>query len=162
MSQTNYNEQSAAFPGMKGDLFPSKTSSYSAAARLLFGTAVCLGADLEKQVAQVAGATDVTDLKKFRGIVCHDHTNENYTQDGLLPGIEAKKPISVLEKGCVWVKVVEDVVPTDAVYCIHTGANPGQFRNDADTANASLVPNARFRSNSITVDGVKIALLELY
>jgi len=162
MSQTSYAEQSAAFPGMKGNLAPSKVSSYTAAARILFGTAVCLGADLEKQCAQVAAALDVTDMKKFRGIALQEHSIENNVGDGLLPGVEAKRPISVLEKGEAWVKVVEDVVPTDVVYCIHTGANPGQFRNDADTANASIVPNARFRSNSITVDGVKIALLELY
>lgn len=162
MSQTSYAEQSAAFPGMKASLSPSKVSSYVAAARLAFGTAVCLGADLEKQVKAPAAETDVTDMKKFRGIVIHDHAHENNTQDGLEAGVEAKKPLNVLEKGEAWVIVVEDVVPTDAVYCIHTGANIGKFRNDADTDNADLVPNARFRSNSITVGGVKIALLELY
>lgn len=162
MSQTSYGEQSAAFPGMKASLSPSKVSSYVSVARLAFGTAVCLGDNLEKQVAAPAGATDVTDLKKFRGVIIHDHTNENNTGDGLEAGVEAKKPLNVLEKGEAYVVCVEDVVPTDEVYCIHTGAGIGKFRNDADTANASLVPNARFRSNSITVGGVKIAILELY
>lgn len=162
MSQTSYAEQSTALPGMKGDLSPSKVSTYVSAARHPFGYGACLGADKEKQVMLPGASTDITDIRKFRGVVLKDHTVENVVGDGLAPGVEAKKPLSILEKGHVWVVCNEDVVPTDTVHLNYAGADIGTFRNDVDTANAAAVPGARFRSNSITVDGVKIALLELY
>lgn len=158
--QTNYDQQASAFPGMKANLSPSKVSSYSSAARQLFGYALCLGANLESQVKTPAAATDITDIKLFRGVCLHDHAHENKA-DGLVPGVELKKPLNVLEKGEAYVVLTENVTPADPVTAYFQGANAGKFAK-TDDADSALVPNARFKSNSITVDGVIIAILELY
>lgn len=92
---------------------------------------------------QAAG--DVTTL--LLGIALHTHAIENVLT-GAETGYTAGSAVSVLRKGRVYVSVENAVVQNGAVYARHTasGVNTqlGAFRSDADTANASLVPGARF------------------
>lgn len=160
--QLAYEQQKQAFAGMKADAGDDFVSTYSSQARHPFGLALVLASgNLELRGKLPSVSTDITDLKAFRGVALHSHVVEQ-VNDGLAPGYLAKTPISVMEKGNCWVVVAEDVTPSSVVYCVYSGADAGKFGASALSATAAILPNARYRSNSITVDGVKIACLELY
>lgn len=171
MSQTSYDEQGAALNGQKYDLSNDVVSSYAAEERIPFGCFVSLGTDKDEQVKLPALAADITDVKAKRGVCVHDHSNEN-VQDGLAPGVEAKKPVNVMQKGRVWVEVEQAVSPSDPVYVrfANDGGGAGAtdqkgiFRKDADdsvAAAAALLSDARWYKSSQTVDGKLLAVLEL-
>lgn len=62
----------------------------------------------------------------------------------------AKSPVSVREKGRIWVKVVSEATWGDSVYIVTSGNDAGLFSNSA----GDLIPNAIFKSD--TVDGLNI------
>lgn len=159
MSQTAYDEQGIALNGQKYDLSNSIISSYAAEERIPFGRLVSLGTDKDLQVILPAVAGDITSIKAKRGVAIHDHSNEN-AQDGLDAGVEAKKPVNVMEKGKVYVEVEEAVTPSDDVFVVFSG-DKGIFRTDANTDKAAQLADARWVRSSESVDGKLIAVLQL-
>ena len=122
------------------------SESYAAENAIRFGQAVVAGTNLDRQVLtpSVTGQT-------FRGISIAiwqlEQQLTGYPTDssGSYP---AKAVVPVLRRGAIWVRVNQDVDIDDPVYFVHTNVDPtliGNFRKDADTANADLVPTGVFR-----------------
>jgi hypothetical protein len=116
-----------------------------------YGVAVARASD--QSVRLVAAAADIT--TNFAGIVVRQEYRE--PNDGL--GYSVNVPAPILRKGYIWVGVEGAVTEEAPVYARVTasGGNTvlGAFRADADTANAALVPNARFIT-STTAAGLAI------
>jgi len=136
----------AAKLGELYDRRSSVTESFVAQAAIRFGQAVVAGTDLDRQVTIPAG-TGMT----FRGIsiavwqIEQQITAYPTTSSGSYP---IASVVPVLRRGSIWVRVNQDVVIDDPVYFVHTDADPlkvGNFRKDADTNKADLVPTAVFR-----------------
>ena len=115
MSQTVVQEQGLALNGQIYDLSGNVKSSKAAEGRVLFGRFVARGTDGENQCLLPSAATNITSLKEKLGVALQSHANENL-QDGLEPGYEDKKPVSIMEKGKVYVEVEADVDVSDDVY----------------------------------------------
>lgn len=64
-----------------------------------------------------------------------------------------KEAVAVLKRGLIWAEVEETVTADDAVFVRFAtgagGSEKGIFRNDADTASAVAVPNARFITGAV-------------
>lgn len=163
MSQSVVKEQGLALNGQIYDLSPSTKSSYAAEGRVGFGRFVSLGTDKNTQCKLPAAAADISALKNKRGVALQSHANENL-QDGLAPGYEDKKPVSIMELGKVYVEVEADVTPESDVYVRHT-ADGGldQLGIFAPAAGVGLeqLGSARWVRSSEDVDGKKIAVLQL-
>lgn len=163
MSQTVVKEQGLALNGQIYDLSVSVKSSKAAEGRVLFGRFVSRGTDAELQCLHPATAANITSLKEKLGVALQSHANENL-QDGLAPGYEDKKPVSIMEKGKVYVEVEAAVTPASDVYVRHAvdgGLDQlGIFAPAAGTGLAQLA-NARWESSSVDVDGKLIAVLNL-
>lgn len=100
-------------------------------------------------------------LDKPLGVVMHSHATVS-KEDGLDAGYATKETANVIKKGYVWVVIEEDIVFGDAVFYRHaagTGTKLGAFRNDADTATCTALPNARWVKGGLAAQG--IALLEI-
>lgn len=163
MSQTAVNEQGLALNGQKYGLGPDLVLSYAAEGRVGFGRFCSLGTDKDLQCKHPALAADITDVKAKRGVALQSHAEEN-AQDGLIPGYEDKKPVSVMARGEVYVEVEADVDPTDDVYVRHAvDASLDQLGIFAPAAGTGLaqLANARWLRSSEDVDGKKIAVLQL-
>ena len=124
--------------------------------KLFFGRMAVVGAS-EGVAAHPSAAS-----QRPLGVVMHSHAIVS-KEDGLDAGYGAKETANVLRKGYVWVVIEETVAIGDAVYFRHTasGGNTklGAFRNDADTATADQLTNARWVRGGTAAEG--IALLEL-
>jgi hypothetical protein len=100
--------------------------------------------------------------QKPLGVVMHSHATVS-KEDGLDAGYATKETANVLRKGYIWVVIEETVAIGDAVFFRHTagggGTKLGAFRNDADTATADAITNARWVKGGTQAEG--IALLEL-
>lgn len=171
MSQTSYAEQFTV--GQLGQLadqgFTDKVSRYSAAV-IPFGRLVALDTNPGK-VKLPAAATDILDAnsesRPVEGIVISTQaiqeqaTNTLGVANANVPAYPIGYNFSVLRKGRVWVWAEEAVTPADQVFVRHTAAGnnkPGNFRQDADTANAALLKGARFMS---TTTGAGLVLVEI-
>jgi hypothetical protein len=163
MSQTSVDEQSTALIGQKGNLVPDKVLSYAAEGRVGFGRFTSLGTDLEKQVKLPVLATDITSIKSKRGVALQSHGIENQN-NSLDAGYEDKDTVSVIAEGHVYVEVEADVLVSSDVYVRHAVDvaldQLGIFAPAAGTGLAQLA-NARWLAASETIDGKKVALLEL-
>lgn len=152
MSQTSYSIQAAdAFAGQLGDPAADahiRSMANEEASAVEFGLGVVAGTDPEAQFLKPSAGGQT-----LLGVLVHQHSQE-VAESGLSNGETG----GVMSKGRIWVQVDEAVVAGDPVFVRHTGAAAaiGKFRNDADTANADAVPNARFVKGGSTV-----ALLEL-
>ena len=113
------------------------------------------GVDDMDQIRQIiVAATPV-----FVGVVLTDTSRE--ASDPLYQVTDA---VPVMKKGRVAVEVEEAIADGDGVFvrvAVGTAATLGAFRNDADTATAVEVEGAKWVSESITVDGVLVAVLEI-
>ncbi|MCC5644782.1 hypothetical protein LC607_17920 [Nostoc sp. CHAB 5824] len=70
-------------------------------------------------------------------------------------------PVSYLVRGVIGVKIQQNVTTASAVYWIHTpqtGQRKGQFRADADTNRAVLIPNARFTKSGVAGSVVPLSI----
>lgn len=161
MSQTIVQEQGLALSGQKYDLSPDTVSSYAAEGRIGFGRYAVLGTDKDLQ-CKLPAAGELTLLLK-RGVALQSHAMENIA-DGLAPGYEDKRPVSIMELGKVFVECEEAVVATDAVL-VRTAVDGGndQLGIFAATAGTGLeaLPNARFVRGSELVNGKHIAVIQL-
>lgn len=164
MSQTVVEEQGIALVGQKYALSKAENVlSYAAEGRVPFGRAVSLGTDKDLQCKLPAAAGDITSIKAFRGVALQSHAMENLA-DGLEPGYEDKRSVSVMSKGMVYVEVEADVTADSDVYVRHTADGGldqiGIFAPAAGVGLAQL-SNARWLRSSELSDGKKIAVLEL-
>jgi len=161
--QSAVNEQSSALIGLKGNLSLSKVMSYAAEGAIKIGRFCSLGTDKEAQVLIPAAAGSITSIFAKRGVALHSHAREN-AQDGLDPQYADKETVSVMTKGDVYVEVEADVDPTDEVWVRHTVDSSldqlGIFAPATGTGLSQLA-DARWLRVSETIDGKKVALLEL-
>jgi hypothetical protein len=156
MSQTTYSiTADDAIQGMLGDDGANRKSLSLAneeATAVEYGRPVVEGTDGEKQFLLPSSAGE-----NFMGITIHQHDREDLDADGIVEGEIAE----VLRSGRIWVKVFEAIALGDDVYYQHTanaGAVPGDWRNDADTANADQLVQAQW----LTAAGAgELALLEV-
>ena len=79
---------------------------------------------------------------------------------GAVPMYAENDDVPVLNRGLVWAKAVEAMAVDDPVYVIVASTNRGFIRNDADTANAALLPGARVRDYKL-VGGVHCVLVDM-
>lgn len=137
--QTDYNDLSAAVKGGLADIALTDKVGRFAAADVAFG--VGLAATTTAGQAEVPTATSFV----FEGIsVQTNKVTLNATGEALY---QAGEEITVLKKGRIWVYTEVAIAVGDAVFLRHTvnaALVPGDFRNDADTARADAITNARF------------------
>ena len=162
MSQTQVQEQGLALNGQKYDLSPDTVSSYAAEGRVGFGRYAVLGTDKNLQ-CKLPAPGELTLILK-RGVALQSHAMENI-QDGLEPGYEDKRPVSVMELGKVFVECEEAVLVTSTVL-VRTAVDAaldqiGIFHGTAGTGLEPL-PNARFVRASELVNGKHIAVVQLF
>lgn len=104
---------------------------------------------------------DAASLKPL-GVVMSTHSMPS-NEDADDPNYPAQEAVKVMNKGRIWVAIEEDIAVGDDVYFRHTagagGSKLGAFRNDADTATADQLTNARWVKGGTAAEG--IALLEL-
>lgn len=137
MSQTSYSiAQPAAVSGQLGTAEP-----YSA---LTFNNPVDTIA-FGRMVAKVSGDANGCELPDggsavLLGVAIRKlHTTDNDYQP--------ENEVGVMRRGQIWVEVEQTVTPDSPVYVRHTDPGAlglGVFRADADTADAVLVPEARY------------------
>ena len=138
MSQTSYSmSMVTAKKGMLADNGPKDIiSRTNPDAAMAHGRLAVLG-DSDEVCAVPAVTGDVS--AKALGIVIADLSNLDST------AVEAKKPMSLLRKGRIWVYSEQAVGPSDTVFVrFGAGGNAGDFRKDADTDKAVALPTAKF------------------
>ena len=134
--QTNYNiDTPIAFNGMLSDTTQHKDvlSLNNRDTDVFVGRLVSRGVN-EDEIIHPAVATDVTDLKRARGVVLHSHqmtSSEKYL---------AKDIVSVLHKGRMWVQFMDAPDSKADVRVVVGGADAGRF---ASTGLGSIVPNCK-------------------
>jgi len=164
MSQTTVKEQGVALVGQKYALLKAENVlTLAAEGRVGFGRFVALGTNKELQGKLPGAAGDITSIKAKRGVALQSHAMEN-AQDGLAPGYLDKTPMSVMSKGAVYVEVEADVDPTDDVFVRHAadgGLDQLGIFAPATGVGLAQLADARWLTASQTVDGKKIAVLEL-
>lgn len=150
--QTEYPlDQIVAFEGMGADGHNNVfvLSAVNVAADSFFGRACLAVAAAGDEYVQPTGTAGV-----FLGILRHTHSIEIGDLTLSTADQPQNQPGNVLRQGWIWV-VAEDTVSdvTAGVFYRHTtpGADPeflGRFRTDADTADATLVPEARWMTTT--------------
>ncbi len=132
--------EGAGFDGSQ-DSYARSASNVAAAS--FFGRACLAVTGAGDQFVQPTGSAGV-----FIGILKHTHAIEQGQVIVGGAGLPVNHPGSVMRRGRIWV-VAEDVVSdlTVGVFYRHTtpGADPeflGRFRTDADTADATEIPEA--------------------
>lgn len=147
-----------------GDLTLAHTTANAAESPVLFGQGVVRAAvsgypNTDKLVKLPSSGSDI-----FSGIVVHEHIMQEYfpTPPGLTE-YHGGQPIGCLILGVIWVPIEQDVDPTLPVYLRYTAnglLTPGNFRVDADTSKAALLPMCNWlQSNSASLD--KVGLLKV-
>jgi len=161
MSQTLVKEQGLALVGQKYGISPDTVSSYAAEERMPFGRYAVVGTDANLQ-CKLPAPGELTLVAK-RGVVLQSHAMENL-QDGLAPGYDAKKSVSIMELGKVYVECEAAVLTGEAVL-VRTAIDGGndQLGIFHGTAGAGLeaLAGARFIKDSVLVDGKHIAVVQL-
>ena len=137
-----------------------RISATNTAAASFFGRACLLVVTDEEKFVQPTGSAGV-----FIGILQHSHAIEQSQVTGGAAGLPVNHPGAVVRRGRIWV-VAETTIDdlNDGVFYRHTspGSDPeqlGRFRNDADTADATLIPDARWRK--ITTAAGQFTIVEL-
>lgn len=136
-------------PAKLGEIYdnrPKVAESFIAESIIRYGQAVVAGTNPDRQVITPSAAGQT-----FMGISIAIWQIEQqlnsyptassglYVQEMVLP---------VLRRGAIWVRVNTDVEVNDPVYMVYANIDPtliGNFRNDAGTLEADLIPNALFR-----------------
>lgn len=161
MSQTAYSvDPAAAFRGLLGDPSAdafSLSRSNGAAAAVGFGIGVREdGANPESQF-DIFSATG----QELTGILVHRHDQQDPSLAGV-GGVALLEDAKLLRKGRVWVPIEENIAVGDAVFYRHTsgggGTEIGAWRNDADTASADQLTNAKWLKGGLSGG---VALLEV-
>jgi len=171
--QTTYNFQhDALLQGMVKDAQTCDTITGFSDAAIGFGLGVAYDSamgtyETSRPKLALPSATGFT----FMGVTCHTHKQNTGGDDGLgvLTTTESAQyaigdDITVLTRGLIVVYSESAVEPGDAVFLRHTangaGTAPGQFRIDADTANADQITNAKW-ATKITAAGLVVLQINL-
>jgi len=131
------------------------------AAAVDFGLIVCQDQVYDEVARVPQGATDITSTLKILGLTVQTQAIEQNYQSAGGNGYAINEEMSIMRKGNAWVQVEVAVTPADTPYARYTVSGTtklGGIRNDADTAKAAIIPNARF-ATSAAASGY--ALLEL-
>jgi hypothetical protein len=151
-------------PAKLGELYdrrPIVDEGFTALSSIRFGQGVVFGANPDNQVITPSLSTQV-----FAGISIGIWTIEQQitayptTSQGMYI---AGMIIPVMRRGAIWVRVNIDVNINDPVYMVYANADPaliGNFRNNAGTSEAVLVPTGIFRK-SATAGNLAVVELNL-
>ena len=165
MSQTSVIEQGVARSGLLADLGLREMLSFSAETAIPFGLFVVRGTDMDKQCKLPAAATDVTDRKKGLGVAVALQTLEVPLMGTADPQYLKDFTVAVLTFGRIWVPTEDDATDeSKSVYVRHTVdaalTKIGGFSASAG-AGLSVLSNARWMGEDVTVDGTRLAQLEV-
>lgn len=169
--QTSYVQTpDAGQLGLLADTSPSNIVTGFSDAIIPWGRLVSYDGAQDK-VKLPAAATDILDAnsesRPVAGIVVASKAYEKQPDNTLgvadanVPVYPAKAAFSVIRTGVVWVWSEQAVSPTDQVFARHTASGnekPGNFRKDADTANAALFKGARFLTETTAAGLVQIEI----
>lgn len=171
--QSTYDQNiRKANPGLPYDVTPLDAYGRSAeGSAIRYGAAVVQGTNDNQarypDSADVLGNGAVT--AKFRGIVIREHVREggraalaSPVGDGETSYANAGETLSLATTGRIWAIAEAAVTPNDPVFYRHAsgagGSLLGALRNDADTATANEIQNARW----VTSAGAgELAVIEL-
>lgn len=151
--QTSYDYKPAvAMPGQVESKIDAVSRSLATAAGVDAGVFVAPGTS-HRTCKAIAAAGDVT---AALGLATYKEMSEPNTASARYAQYDT---VSILRKGRGWVKV-QGTIGDDvaAVYVVNNGANAGQIRADADTANATILAGVRVVQGD-TAGG--IALVEI-
>jgi len=169
--QTSYSQNPAAGQlGLLADSSPSRIVTGFSDAVIPWGRMVSYDAAQDK-VKLPAAATDISDAnsesRPVAGIVVASKALEEQPANTLgvadadVPAYPALTAFSVIRQGVIWVWSEQAVAPTDQVFVRHTASGnekPGNFRKDADTANATLLQGARFMTETAAAGLVQVEI----
>jgi hypothetical protein len=148
--QTTYGDRAAFFAGEQ-----TKASNVDVVDTAYCDADISFGVGLARVLNGGQGEVEIPTATGFTfgGVAVHSHAYANQHLAGTL-GVESGDPINLKSMGYAGVRVDDDLVASlaaggsRAVYLRHTdgaGTNvAGNFRNDADTDEADLIPGARF------------------
>ncbi len=134
--QTTYSRDHA--PNYRGQVVDANDAAIMSAVAegtILPGDALIEGVAAGSVI--VPNATGV-----FRGVAVRSLDLEA-NSSGIIEYVDGNE-VACLRRGRIAVTVNETVVAGDPVFFIHTGGDEGQFRQDADTANADQIVGAEF------------------
>lgn len=160
MPQTSIsNDPAVGLPGLFAfPMMPRRVMSRTVnqVGGIPFGVFVSRQADERVKLPTTSGEITATG----EGFAVRDPLKE---QDASSIGLYANgDEIAVMRSGYIWVYAEAAVTEEGAVYARHTAngglTQLGAVRGDADTANAALVPNARFVSST---SGAGLAIVEV-
>ena len=143
--QTSYEiDMNVAIEGMLADTTQHKDvlSLNNKDEAVFIGKVVSQGT-AEGEIIHPAAATDITDLKKVRGVVLHSHDRESQ-KDSLEANYPIQSAVNVLHKGRMWVKF-EDA-PSVGVQPSVRFAGVGQkgaFKATPVGGETALLPNSK-------------------
>lgn len=160
MSQTSVQrDMTPGRLGLAAEPFNPSTieTKVQPAGKSYFGRMVSRDGVSEDKIVAPAGAAS-----NRVGVVVSTHSLPS-NEGGDDPHYAAQDSVMVMNKGRIYVAIEEDIAVGDDVYFRHTagggGTKLGAFRNDADTATADQLTNARWIKGGTAAEG--IALLEL-
>lgn len=158
--QTTFsNNIATAYPGMLADSGFHDIRTFAQAessAEIPFGCGVVRNGTDRQAILPV----DVN--SKLVGVLVHSHDYAPNYELGAT-GVKPKNPLSILNRGRIWVRVEEAVVCDDLAWCRHTanGGNTqkGSWRKTTDSANAFSCKGLRYVTTQSTPGG--LAILEV-
>jgi len=119
------------------------TERTGASEALPFGLLVSIDDDFPGRAHLPTTAVDITNAASVAGITVRNNCVEN--EDSA--GYAVLSEMECLSQGVIYVLLEDAVVVSDSVYVRHTASateQRGSFRSDADTADASILPGARY------------------
>lgn len=162
MSQLDYTiDQAVGFEGELSDLSIKDTETGIAEGEILIGKIVCQGTGVN-QVKHPVLATDITDVKKLRGLAHHAHNYESkYPNGSGLYSMPDKSSVNVGRKVRAWVKPLSVVTAgTSDVHVFFSGANPkGSLNGAAVASETAIMPQARWRTSTTAIG--QLAMIEI-
>lgn len=162
MSQLDYSiDQAVGFEGELADLSLRDTETGIAEGEIFIGKLVSLGSSVN-QVKHPVAATDITDVKKVKGVAFHHHAIEQKYPVGTGNySFLDKSSVNVARKARVWVKPLSLVTAgTSDVYSYYSGAQQkGSFGGSNVAGETAIVPNAKWKSTTTQVG--QLAILEI-
>lgn len=145
--QTTYNlVPPVAFAGMLADSGPHDIESALAEEPFDCGLGVVQGTSMGiGNTPQVKLPDNTGEVATFKGVTQFLSFKEPIA--GSTVRYQATDTVPVITMGRVWVHIDETVGATmvneGPVYLVHSGAQAGKFRGDANSGAATLIPNAK-------------------
>lgn len=122
-----------------------------------FGRFVTVDVNYEGRACLPTAATDITNAGSNAGITVRNNTVENDAGAGYAIYDE----MEVVTQGVIYVLLEDTVTTASSVYVrfvAGAGEELGRFRGDADTADAAILPNARFLDGGVAGELVRLEI----